>query len=266
MAHDAATGEIVRERDGPVVAYVITQNGTIPRQLDCGVRSLDYRPYLDSNGDLIASHGDFKVHKKMADTITDITTWLASHPTELVLLYVSHCGGASGCGDAAANLLSSRKISSIHDCGILNTLTVMNATKLGALPSGGSLLAVFDCMDEQYDPSIECYGKNFTCYNPDSEDFPMMRFKRYMNTSTTAVPSSGQLWMTQAHWQNSAETVELGILHGSTILLDEQRAGINAWLLRAIQTHLFSHLSIVEVDNACDLGPQLYTALANWRE
>ena len=43
-------------------------------------------------------------------------------------------------------------------------------------------------------------------------------------------------------------------MHRSSLLLDEERSEVNAWVVNSIQSGLFENLNIVEVDNVCDHG------------
>eukprot|EP01032_Pedospumella_encystans_P037454 gene37454-42422_t len=67
MAHDAASGEIVEERDHVVMEWTRTQGTGLVGQLNCGVRSFDYRPYLQGDV-LFAHHGPVVVHKTMSSS------------------------------------------------------------------------------------------------------------------------------------------------------------------------------------------------------
>ena len=64
-----------------------------------------------------------------------------------------------------------------------------------------------------------------------------------------------------AHWQSTAESIAIGTLHNSSLLLDESRSNMNGWMAEAITKRTFQHLNIVEVDNVCDNGIAIYNAI-----
>ena len=65
MSHDAASGEIIEERDHVVMDWTKTQSVGLVGQLDCGARAFDYRPYLDKHDVLYAHHGPVVIHTTM---------------------------------------------------------------------------------------------------------------------------------------------------------------------------------------------------------
>ena len=257
MSHDAASGEIDQDRDGIVKAYTITQSVEIVGQLNCGARSLDYRPYCDNNI-VIAHHGDIKIKKKMNETLAEIQTWLSTKKNnDIVVLYLSHYGGDSNCQSITESLLQSLGILSITNCEDLKSLTVQDVI------DKGKLVAVRDCMVEQYDSSINCYTMDSTCYGINS-DKTMKQLYKYVNESTYVIPKeaiNSNMWMTQVHWQSDALSVSIGTLHNSDILRDESKSGVNKWLLNQINTNKLNYLNHVEVDNVCDYGLDIYNAL-----
>ena len=62
------------------------------------------------------------------------------------------------------------------------------------------------------------------------------------------MPQDG-MWMVQGHWQYSPEVWTKGGIHGSSIVLDEQRAGVNAGIAWWIGEGDWKWLNIIEVDN-----------------
>lgn len=258
MSHDAATGDMTRNH--VVADWAKTQSIGLPGQLDCGSRSFDYRPYY-FNGELYAHHGGVKIDKKMKDAVGEVIEWCNHNPDELVILYVNSCDGDDGCREASIDLLKSMGVIPITDCSELNSMTVSDAKSRGQISQGGSLLSVFNCMYEAYDPEINCYGKDFVCYDKNS-DIPWNDMKEYMQQATVTVPvSDGTLWMAQGHWQSTAASIVDGTLHRSSLLLDESKAGVNKWIADSINNNEFNFLNIIEVDNVCDNGPLIYDAI-----
>ena len=81
------------------------------------------------------------------------------------MFYVSACDGDAGCTEASKALVGSKNLYSITDCSLLSSLTVEEILTKSLLSNGGHVFALFDCVSEEYDPSIECYHKDYTCYD-----------------------------------------------------------------------------------------------------
>ena len=227
--------------------------------------------------------GGVVVHKQMKDAVSEVISWCDAHPEELVIFYLTSCDGDEGCKEAALDLMSTLGVYTISDCSELETLTIDDANAMARLPSGGSLLGLYDCVDQQYDPSVNCYGKEFACYecwDRENTEYPWEKMATYMDSATNQVPTSdGRLWMAQvcptcclghsklifmcpqAHWQSTAGSITIGTLHNSSLLLDEQRSGMNQWTATSIREGRFKHLNIVEVDNVCDGGLDILDAI-----
>jgi hypothetical protein len=264
MSHDAATGEFMPIRDAIIDAWAQTQTVGLGGQLECGARAFDYRPYY-KDGILFAHHGDVIVHKKMEDSLLEVIQWTAMNPDDLVVFYVSDCEGDDGCTDAAVALLQKYNITTITSCSDLSGMTYGIALSLG------NIIAVFDCVVSQYDETINCYGKDFVCYDSwpsNSSSIPWDHLKTYAKESTQNLPvTDGRLWMMQGHWQSTAETVILGTLHFSSLLRDESRSGVNLWLSETVgDFNFFKNLNLVEVDNICDYGLEIRDALLKRRD
>ena len=181
MSHDAATGYM--QRDHVVADWAITQSVDLIGQLDCGARSFDYRPYY-YNGTLFAHHGNrinviilimssnclifiggVKVPHLMSNSLDEVMSWGAANPSEFVMFYISACDGDGGCMDASKSLVLSKNMYAITDCSELTSLTVEEVYSRSLLANGGHVFALFDCVSEEYDPSIECYHADYTCYD-----------------------------------------------------------------------------------------------------
>ena len=261
MSHDSATGELDERRDGLIAAWAKTQPASLVGQLHCGARALDYRPKLEASGELFAHHGGVTVRVPLAQSVKSIQGWASEHPDQLVLLYLSHFEG-DGCEEETAKLLRTLRVKAIRatesaSCADqLRDLTYAQARAMSAQPlGGGSVLALFDCTDENYDPSVNCYGKDFVCYESTSAE-PFARLSSHLLNVTAAGPdvSSGKLWMAQMHWQNTAATIARGTVHRSSILLDEERSDINEWARQLVEQQQLPYLNIVELDNVCHHG------------
>ncbi len=219
MSHDSATGEIVESRDFIVADWAKTQSSGLVDQLECGVRSFDYRPYLKDN--LIwAHHGGIKIRKTMESSLLEVIQWSIKNPNDLIIFYLSHFDGDVEVKDMTEALLKKLNIHTIRNqCDVLKTLTYSNAYKLSSRVDGSKIMAIFDCTEEYFDSKINCYGKDFICYDSWPENTtakPLSHFDDYIHNTTLHNPvTSGKvhseyLWMTQAHWQSSATSVSLG--------------------------------------------------------
>lgn len=259
MTHDAATGELVEDRDHIVADWAKTQSVGLGEQLKCGARSFDYRPTLEDDGTLYAHHGGVTIRKPMQESVSDILTWNVQNPDEFVLLYISHMD-SDNCTAAVESLLTSMKVPYTKDCAALNTWTYAHALEVSSLSFGGHLLAIFDCVDEQYDESIECYIDRDVCYEGDKlATKGYQKLTSYLTTLTASPPST--LYMVQAHWQSSVSSVAKGTLHLSSLLLDESRATLNAYLAQEIRGQAYPNMGLLEVDNVCDGGLEILQAL-----
>jgi len=133
--------------------------------------------------------------------------------------------------------------------------------------NNGHVLALFDCVKQEYDSTINCYNKEYTCYDSwpkDTSNIPWEHMNSYaLNTTATEyVASFGDSpWMVQTHWQSTAGSITSGTLHRSSLLIDEEKSKMNTWVLNNINNNVFEQLNIVEVDNVCDGGLEIYKAL-----
>lgn len=262
MSHDAASGEIAEDRDHVLADWTKTQSVGLVPQLDCGVRAFDYRPTLSKNGTLFAHHGGIVIHVPMASSVKDILRWANSHPDDLVIIYLSHWDG-DGCQEAVTELLNSYSVYTVSNCVDLQTLTYGQAKKKAALKLGGYVMAAYDCTEENYDSKIICYSKDFTCYDEDTKSVPMNDLANYMTKTTAIDPTvaSPIFWMAQAHWQSTAASITLGTLHNSSIVQDERRAGVNAFVEQSILSSSYPFLNFLELDEVCDRGQEIYAAI-----
>lgn len=137
----------------------------------------------------------------MKEAVSEVITWCNAHPDELVVYYLTACDGESGCKQASLDLMAAMGVHTISNCSELSNLTIEDAKAMGKLVDGGTLLGLYDCVSEQYDPSVNCYGKGFACYDAwptESTEYPWEKMTTYMDAATQQVPTTdGQLWMAQ---------------------------------------------------------------------
>lgn len=219
----------------------------------------------------------------MSDSLDEMVSWCNAHPSpeDLVVLGVTSYGAAQ---PAIISMFKERNITFAPSCSMLDGLTVAAAAKQASLPGGGALLAIFDCWEEHYEPSVACSGfgdklngdsspdsvnseqaAEYTCYNDSStKAFPLNRMWSYLgNVTEIGPPADGQLYTHQAIWQETTASVVVGETHGSNLLQDEVRSGLN-WLLADRLTGgawKSPHLGMLEVNNVCDGGNHLRDVL-----
>ena len=192
----------------------------------------------------------------------DIISWSYHNSDELVLVYASHFDGASGCEQASYDLLISMGIYTINDCTELKTLSFNEAKRKGTiinhLGQKGHVIAVMNCMNENYDPSITCYDETYVCYESwpaNSTSIPFEKLNNYVLTTTSSsnriVSNSSSLWMVQFHWQSDAASVILGTLHNSSIIEDVNRSNINLYIESYIYSkqmkYIFSIITVCKI-------------------
>lgn len=260
MAHDAGTAYLPSSSE-PVAAWTKTQpDGGFPRLLDCGARALDVRPRLDRNGTLIMRHGVIALPMPLRSAVVDVQQWALAHPGEVVLLYMSHF--RSGAARVATRaMLADLGVRALlgGNCSAVLSLSLAEAARAG-------VVAVEDCVQENYAPDVVCEeALDRLCFSrPDGLLGADSRFSRYMGATAAAGPDIAHgLWMLQAHWQYNAEAVALGVLHKTSVLKDNQRAGASG-----LNAHVAAHLAdwprvgILEMNDVCDSGQRIYEALA----
>jgi hypothetical protein len=137
----------------------------------------------------------------MKEAVGEVIAWCNVHPEELVVYYLTSCDGEPGCKEASLNLMATMGVNTISDCSELSSLTIDDAKAIAKLEGGGTLLGLYDCVAEQYDPSVNCYGKGFACYDAwstESIEYPWDKLTSYMDSATQQVPTTdGRLWMAQ---------------------------------------------------------------------
>lgn len=298
MTHDAGTSYYASstcEITKALADYVMTQApGTFSEQLDCGARAFDLRPHQDG-GKLWIHHGAIDIKHVVSDVLAEVINWASRHPDEFVFIYGSHCSGGDMCVQMFSDALKAVQIQQI-ECSDISSLTLGSAHERGKLPGGGSVLATWGCVEENYNASITCYGEltkaehsrlknpttaegttvsdaisgvdagvpkiSWSCYGEDAEK-AFEPFWAYMaKTSDGSGKNQGNLWMAQGHWQYDASSVVQGELLRSCILLDESKAAVNQKLAQKIRQGQFPHINLLEVDNVCDgHGLELLEAL-----
>lgn len=285
MSHDAATSyyspwtcTLVRLKAN----LLMTQTpGTLTSQLNCGARALDLRPY-SVGSKLISHHGPAKIYVNYIDMLKEVIQWASRNPNELVVVYGSHCAGAK-CSKMFRDAVSSAEIPLIK-CQDIANLTLGSAHKRGRLPIGGSILAVWGCTVENFDPKITCYPElwenttladgindNHTvkdprflssCYGANAQKAFDPLWAYMSSVCDGHGKQQGLFWMAQAHWQQDVSSMAQSELHLSCALKDDALSHLHEKLVQKISQGLFSHINFLEVDNVCGgHGPSLFRAL-----
>jgi len=291
-AHDSATSyarEPTCTPHAPINSYAVTQpKGGYRQLLDCGARALDMRPWLKADGTLILHHGAVKFDTPLARALADVVEWSDAHADTFVLVQLGHFGGDEDTGGLCKN----RSFEALDRAGIrsisgnaIRGMKLGSAMELGRLPGGGSVLGVSrNDVHANYEEEVQCYGnvsdrrldeggasagefrttaRRFSCRD-ETQQPAFERFWEYMaNISNTTDPphKDGLLWTTQAHWQYDAELPVQGAANRSCILKDEREAGVNRKLAARIRSGDYRHFNLLEVDNVCDSGADLFLAL-----
>eukprot|EP00659_Diplonema_papillatum_P015389 gene15389-23527_t len=277
MAHDAATGYLKEDDiNKPVYEWTITQVGKFDELLECGARSLDLRPAVNEKGDLIMHHGAVLVHTALSTAIKDIINWLSANPTEFVLPVVADCTGAN-CEQSVTALMEQMHVP-VVGCSSLTNMTMGQAKNMTKLSTGGSLMVVFDCSANDYDPKIGCYPpyershsqaargtadeEVLSCYGDaiyNQTAFNAMW--KYMNRTSVQFPKPGSLSQLQCLWQEGVNTIALGDLYGSSLIKDETRSELNLKALQKLQDGWFKNVNLFEINNVCDQGKAIAAEL-----
>jgi hypothetical protein len=234
MSHDAATGYINTNRFTNVVYnWVITQKGNLTDQLNCGARAFDLRPTLDNN-DLYFNHGPIEIKTPFKTAINDVISWHNKHQNETILLYISHCNGESCIKET---------IKQLNDLGIKSDCHIKPYAISGFI----------NCIDENYDQTTTCYNGLKNCWSDD------IQYKHLLTSlDSYASKTYNNLWLLQAHWQYTKSSIESGIVHLSSIIKDELNSQLNKKILSEIKNQRWKNISIIQLDNICDGGSDIY--------
>ncbi len=264
-AHDAGTTYLaeppawdIAKRE--IVAFAKTQpDGGFGGLFDCGARALDIRTKVDRrSGKVVLHHGEVEVNTTLDHSLDDVAAWSANHPRELVLLYFSHFADSEAYR-LTKETLQVRKITLYKK----ETIDFNNLTYAEAL-AHGPVVAVFNSVEENYDPSIVCETVEYRCDSPKTQSVPFGNLDAYLNkTSASNLHVLFSLSLLQAHWQSNAQSISLGVLRGSSILKQVEGSKVNHHVASKIAAETFPHINLLEVDHVCDGGLEIYEALQN---
>lgn len=296
QAHDSATTYLPGGLLHPINNWAKTQgDGGVKGLLECGVRSFDWRP-LWKNGKLTMHHDTIDVDYAMSDALDELISWVNTHGNnveDVVLMLISHCVDdtykqSAACEDAVSKMYASKNIKYITDCNQLASLTVAQAFSQAKQANGGAIIATQGCNADNWDDSVACAGfgntekgelsadnarklmkKNdldlsYTCFADSStKQFPLDRMWAYVDRITNAADRPVSFYTVQTLWQETTNSVIVEELHAGTLLSEETWSQLNHLLATRIESGAWnvSRISQVEVNNACDGGPELVLAL-----
>jgi len=259
MAHDAATAMLslqpTTQQSEIVNPYAQTQaNGTLYDVVNCGARALDLRLIRTNAATIKFHHGPVQIAYNVSDAVLDVVKFLKQNPEEFIVLLWT-------CNDEVCYEVLNQTLSELNlpllygNCTGLANLNVSEVRRLSEVNTGGSLLSLKeDCIEQNYDKHIQCWGQNYSCIGNNGE-VSFNKFWAYMN-QTYEKDYTNKLWMIQAHWQYNSTSVALGTLHGSSILDDTLKSGITEKFRSRAET-MFSSVrhNFVELDNICRSTP-----------
>ena len=258
--------------------------------LECGARSFDWRPHLLKNGTLVMHHSVDIIDHSMSDAMDEILEWsgkrsLDKNANDLVVLGINDCtsDAKEDCLDAVSKLLAEKNISYVGNCSFVAWAheTVTSAIERYALPPkghGAPVMAINSCWNMDYTcPECACTGFGskgarstqggapdhieYTCYTDSpTKAFPLNRMFGYLQkTIDNGPPSSGMFYSLQALWEETADSVIVGGLHGSSLLDDEVKSGFNHLLVERMQNGKMNVTSanFLEINNVCHGGQEL---------
>lgn len=105
-------------------------------------------------------------------------------------------------------------------------------------------------------PGVQC------CWRTDKDrDVPVARMFKYLDGVSAGGLSDALFTQAQALWQEGTESVVIGTLRGSSLVIDEVKSGLNALIAGEVRKGRWANLNFLEVNDVCDGGPELLAAL-----
>jgi len=264
-AHDAATALLSippNTRLSEVVdIYAQTQaNGTLYDLVNCGARALDLRLKRTDARTIKFHHGNVTISYNVSDAVLDVVKFLKQNPDEFIVLYWK-CNDEA-CYEILNQTLSEQNLPLLYwNCTGLANFDLSEVRRLSEVNTGGSLFSLKkECIEENYDKHVQCWGKEHSCLGNNSE-VSFDRFWAYMNR-TYAKDYTSKLWMIQAHWQYDNTSIIIGMRHGSSILKDTLESQIIDKFWGRVKTmHSSVQHNFVEFDNICSGTSNGYSSL-----
>lgn len=168
FTHDSATGYIGSHDIEK--GFFQTQGVELTTQLTCGARALDIRVLLDHDGAIRYHHGELLAwvsDQTLDNTLPGLVQWSQDHPTELVLLMLSHCYTRKfiglkwehvSCTDSRLmGAFTKQGIKAATDCSTINAWTAAEATQHATMERGGKMLVIPGedyCLSANFDEGV----------------------------------------------------------------------------------------------------------------
>lgn len=225
MTHDAATGYA---KDGhcsirtPLNNWAVTQTqGGFLKQLECGARAFDLRPYVKSNGAAVfMHHGDVVFETDIKHSVGEIIKWSESNTNSIIFLMVGHCQGEDDaaqkrCSETGGNSPDAQiegTGAKYFNCNDLKTMTVGQILTHGKQKNGGSVVYTWaPCVEANWDETIQCYGEG-----------------RRLETADMAAAPERRLWFHHiTHVINKAGEAARAVHQGATTVVDVGKSLLN---------------------------------------
>eukprot|EP00514_Thraustochytrium_sp_LLF1b_P002605 CAMPEP_0184523948 /NCGR_PEP_ID=MMETSP0198_2-20121128/9203_1 /TAXON_ID=1112570 /ORGANISM="Thraustochytrium sp., Strain LLF1b" /LENGTH=318 /DNA_ID=CAMNT_0026915107 /DNA_START=34 /DNA_END=990 /DNA_ORIENTATION=+ len=261
MAHDAGTTYLPKAQgvmEAQMTRWARTQpQGGFGKLLECGARALDIRTKLDHEGRVIMHHGFVPLPTLLEEALAEAQAWSRDHPQEFMLLYFSHFAAPEAkTRERTFAVLKAAGIQLEENCDKIYSLTEADLAKTG------QILAISECVDEDYVPDVVCETLHYSCVNPKRSVGAFLSFDNYMEKATHNSSQSPGLKMAQGHWQINAKTIFLASFRNGSTLGDNHKSKLNYRLAQAIQNKDYNFVNLLEVDNVCEGTSEILSALA----
>jgi len=282
LAHNAGSGYLQNSETKATIADLTQcQKGHITKQLDCGARGLELRPYCFVDGKITFHHGattelrkligqyaSLIVSKDKMDLKKMITNelkpWLKKNPNEVVVLYFNNYQGeydsgisSDQCKEKVIAELASHEI--VLDQCLDGGLTSWNKKIEHIIRDQNNIVALDrECVDSNYEPSVH--------------DKKVDKLRKYYDTSIETFEEQNLYWypkILQMHWQYDAKSIAKMFTFGRGIIQRDrgsfkegevQYANIHDWAAKQIAKipwSTFKELGVfVQMDDVCENGVQ----------
>jgi hypothetical protein len=266
LAHDSATGYV---GDDIERNQIKAQEKDFVGQLNCGARALDLRlGFQNSGGPLQFHHGPFYMtDQTVPNTMPGVRDWAAAHPSELVLLLLSHCfigTDSKGCDSAFTTPFTDLGIKVVTNATQLAGMTVAEAEALAKLPNdGGMVLGIL--ADDAYVDSTFGDAGGVVTYGPlgsGQPKDPNWNWDGLWSYADKVVVGSahGKPWMVQGIWQETGDVIASYLLFGYSILGQTGDSSINSKLADKVEAGYFSGANFLLINKVDDQGQRIARA------
>ena len=146
----------------------------------------------------------------LGEAVQEVTEWARENPSELVVLYFSHCDGPD-CAARTTQTLQAASVATVsEDCDELRSLTLDAARRRARRVDGGRVLALWEeCVEENWDEDVSCYHtvqrggaeppQPCCCYDSDTAAAPFEALWSHLTAVAGQTHADDKLWMLQVH-------------------------------------------------------------------